>query len=141
MNNQDKPGLTWAHLNKNTLKEATRLLQFLKTRRAQKLIKYLTDSYQSVTDIYINARMEQSEVSQLLRGMRYFDLVHSKRDGKNIFYKLNTSEINRIKSIINKIATLGDQDSDNEDDGYTFYPAVPINPIYPARMQAIGHEI
>ena len=51
----------------------------------------------TVTDIYINLRLEQSVASQHLAALRRCKLVLTERQGKFIYYRLNWEKIYAVK--------------------------------------------
>lgn len=86
------------------LKKAAMILRALNHKLRQLLLK-LIDEHQkiTVTEIYVNLRLEQSVVSQHLAILRRAGIVLTKREGKFIFYSLN---YNRLKEINNFVEQL-----------------------------------
>lgn len=80
------------------LKKAAMILRALNHKLRQLLLR-LIDEHQkiTVTEIYVNLRLEQSVVSQHLAILRRAGIVITKREGKFIFYSLNYK---RLKEII-----------------------------------------
>ncbi len=84
-----------------TLKKADLVIRALNHKLRQQIIKLLNDKQeQTVTEIYVKLRMEQSVASQHLALLRRAGIVKTRRDGKFIFYSLN---MNRVEEI-NKLA-------------------------------------
>ena len=58
----------------------------------------------NVTDIYVKLRMEQSIVSQHLAILRSTKVLKTRRDGKFIYYSLDTRRLKRIGKKIEDLA-------------------------------------
>ncbi|HEU4609081.1 MAG TPA: ArsR family transcriptional regulator, partial [Chitinophagaceae bacterium] len=56
-----------------------------------------------VTEIYIRLRLEQSVASQHLAILRRAGIVRTDRDGKFIYYSVNTSRISAIMHCVESI--------------------------------------
>lgn len=57
-------------------------------------------SESTVTQIYINLRIEQSVVSQHLAMLRKANIVNDKREGKNIFYSINYQTLQKLNTFV-----------------------------------------
>ena len=74
------------------LKKSAMILRALNHKLRQQLLKLIDEQQKiTVTEIYINLRLEQSVVSQHLAILRRAGIVATKREGKFIFYSLYTS--------------------------------------------------
>lgn len=86
------------------LKKAAMILRALNHKLRQQLLKLIDENQKiTVTEIYVNLRLEQSVVSQHLAILRRAGIVITKREGKFIFYSLN---YNRIKEVSNFVDQL-----------------------------------
>jgi DNA-binding transcriptional ArsR family regulator len=56
-----------------------------------------------VTAIYKKLRIEQSVCSVMLKDLRGANLVTTRREGKQIFYSVNSSEVKRLGRLVNEI--------------------------------------
>lgn len=58
----------------------------------------------TVTELYIKLRIEQSVASQHLAILRKADVLTTERDGKFIYYSVNTKRVEEIAEIIEHLA-------------------------------------
>ena len=58
----------------------------------------------TVTEIYIKLRLEQSVASQHLAILRRADVLTTERDGKFIYYSINTKRMEEIAALVEKLA-------------------------------------
>ena len=58
----------------------------------------------TVTELYIKLRIEQSVASQHLAILRKADVLTTERDGKFIYYSVNTKRVEEIAGIIEHLA-------------------------------------
>lgn len=80
---------------------ASSLLRALAHPLRIKIINYISEQKKvNVFSIYTNLQIEQSITSQHLRILRDEELVLTERQGKFIFYKINTPLINRVNRVI-----------------------------------------
>lgn len=88
------------------LKKSAMILRALNHKLRQQLLK-LIDEYQkiTVTQIYVNLRLEQSVVSQHLAILRRAGIVITKREGKFIYYSLNYKRIQEINNFIEQLVS------------------------------------
>lgn len=88
------------------LKKAAMILRALNHKLRQLLIK-LIDEHQkiTVTEIYVNLRLEQSVVSQHLAILRRAGIVITQREGKFIFYSLNYKRLKEINSFVEQLVS------------------------------------
>src|SRR4051812_21179669 len=83
------------------LKKAAMILRALNHKLRQQLLKLIDEQQKiTVTEIYVNLRLEQSVVSQHLAILRRAGIVITKREGKFIFYSLNYKRIKEINSFV-----------------------------------------
>lgn len=57
----------------------------------------------TVTEVYVKLKIEQSVASQHLAILRKAAVVNHIRDGKFIYYSLNTNQLNKISSFIEEL--------------------------------------
>lgn len=89
------------------VKDATKMMSFLLNKQTKLVMKRLTGEYQTVTDIWMQKPVtEQSVISQILKGLRRWDLVLVERVGKNRCYKLDMEQIAKINDISKKLAAF-----------------------------------
>ena len=87
------------------IKKVSLILRSLNHKLRQMIIKMLSESDKlTVTEIYIKLRIEQSVASQHLAILRKSGIVETTRDGKNIYYYVNSKKLdflqNQIKLIL-----------------------------------------
>ncbi len=79
------------------IKKASLILRALNHKLRQQIISIIAEQKKvTVTEIYIKLRLEQSVVSQHLAILRKSGIVITQRDGKFIYYKINTARIQAI---------------------------------------------
>jgi len=67
------------------------------------ILNLLRDNDMSVTELMNSSRLSQANISQHLSIMKSRGIVNSKRNGKNINYKLTTPKIIKAFDIIKEI--------------------------------------
>lgn len=83
------------------VKKSALILRALNHKLRQQLLKLLEEKTKlTVTEIYIQLRLEQSVASQHLAILRRAGIVKTERDGKFIFYILNNNRIAEIGSCV-----------------------------------------
>ncbi len=105
MNSQQEPqsstGIKIDYLN---VKKAALVLRAVNHKLRQQIIKTLDESKKmTVTDIYVQLRLEQSVASQHLAILRRAGIVKTERDGKYIYYHVNHSRLEQINQIVNDL--------------------------------------
>ncbi len=76
----------------------------LKHPLRMKILKFIEKrGNTSVTPIYRSLGLEQSVTSQHLNILRKENMVVAKRDGKQIFYKVNFAQLKKINKIADSI--------------------------------------
>lgn len=82
------------------MKKAILILRALNHKLRQQILKLLDERRKmTVTEIYIELRLEQSVTSQHLAILRRANLVSATREGKFIYYSINykrVTEVNRF---------------------------------------------
>ncbi len=86
------------------VKKAALVLRALNHKLRQQMIKMLEENNKmTVTDLYIQLRLEQSVASQHLAILRRAGIVKTERDGKYIYYKVNEDRVNQINQIVDSL--------------------------------------
>lgn len=86
------------------VKKAALVLRALNHKLRQQIIKMLDENTKlTVTDLYIQLRLEQSVASQHLAILRRAGIVKTERDGKFIYYKVNEERIAQINQIVDSL--------------------------------------
>ena len=86
------------------VKKAALVLRALNHKLRQQIIKMLDENTKmTVTDLYIQLRLEQSVASQHLAILRRAGIVKTERDGKFIYYKVNEERVVKINQIVDSL--------------------------------------
>jgi DNA-binding transcriptional ArsR family regulator len=86
------------------VKKASLVLRALNHKLRQQIIRMLDDKQRmTVTDIYIQLRLEQSVVYQHLAILRRAGVVQTERDGKYIYYLINYERLDHINNVVNDL--------------------------------------
>jgi len=92
-------------LNYTTLKRAVLTLRAVNHSLRKEMIALLEEKKKmTVTELYIKLRLEQSVASQHLAILRKADILITERDGKFIYYSLNTKRIEEIAALVEELA-------------------------------------
>jgi len=92
-------------LQLNNLNKALMVLRAINHSLRQKIIGLLDSNGRlSVTDLYVNLRLEQSVASQHLAILRNAGVVQTEREGKYIYYSLNKNRLAEIKELVGELA-------------------------------------
>jgi DNA-binding transcriptional ArsR family regulator len=84
-----------------SIKKAALVLRALNHKLRQQMIKLLEEHQRmTVTDLYVQLRLEQSVASQHLAILRRAGIVKAERDGKFIYYRINEERVRRINSFV-----------------------------------------
>ena len=79
------------------MKKAPMILRALNHKLRQQIVKLLDEQQKmTVTDIYVKLRLEQSVASQHLAILRRAGIVGTKREGKFIYYSINTTVMDEM---------------------------------------------
>ncbi|MCM5527418.1 MAG: ArsR/SmtB family transcription factor [Chitinophagaceae bacterium] len=86
------------------LKKAALVLRSLNHKLRQQILKLIDESGKmTVTEIYVKLRLEQSVASQHLAILRRAGIVNTERDGKFIYYTVNTARIQDISAFVEQL--------------------------------------
>ena len=93
-----------ARLDYNELKKAALVLRAINHKLRQKMIDLIEENKRmTVTDIYVKLRLEQSVASQHLAILRKSGVVQTERNGKFIYYSVNSQRIGQIADIVDDL--------------------------------------
>ena len=86
------------------LKKAAMILRALNHKLRQQIVKLIDENKRlTVTEIYIRLRLEQSVASQHLAILRRAGIVRTSRDGKFIYYSVNSSRVDDIMKCVHSL--------------------------------------
>lgn len=86
---------------------AAHVLRAINHKLRQQIIKLLEEHKRmTVTEIYVKLRLEQSVASQHLSILRRNHIVRHERDGKFIYYSLNTEALETIARVVDELYAL-----------------------------------
>jgi DNA-binding transcriptional ArsR family regulator len=88
------------------LKKAVLILRAYNHSLRQQILKLIhSNDRMTVTEIYIQLRLEQSVASQHLAILRKAGYVNTDRDGKFIYYSVNNARLEEVNSIIKELVS------------------------------------
>lgn len=83
------------------LKKAAMVLRAINHKLRQQILKLIDESGRmTVTEIYVKLRLEQSVASQHLAILRKAGFVKTERDGKFIYYSVNTERLEELNKFV-----------------------------------------
>lgn len=86
------------------LKKAAMILRALNHKLRQQIVKLIDENKKlTVTEIYVKLRLEQSVASQHLAILRRAGIVKTTRDGKFIYYAVNSTRIDDIMKCVHSL--------------------------------------
>src|SRR4051794_33558364 len=86
------------------IKKASHIFRAINHNLRQQLLFLLhLNEKMTVTELYINLRLEQSVASQHLAILRKAGLVSTNRDGKCIYYSVNYGQLRHLRSISSQL--------------------------------------
>jgi DNA-binding transcriptional ArsR family regulator len=86
------------------LKKAAMILRAINHKLRQQILKLIDEQGKiTVTELYIKLRLEQSVASQHLAILRKAGFVNTERDGKYIYYSVNTSRLQDLNKFVNEL--------------------------------------
>jgi ArsR family transcriptional regulator, virulence genes transcriptional regulator len=87
-----------------SLKKAALVLRALNHKFRQQIIKFIHENGKmTVTEIYVKLRIEQSVASQHLAILRRAGIVSTDRNGKYIYYSVNTARLAEVSHFVNDL--------------------------------------
>lgn len=100
-----KKGNSEIQLDYADLRKAVLVLRAVNHKLRQRIIDLLDNNQtMTVTDIYIKLRLEQSVASQHLAILRRAGVVLTERQGKFIYYSLDSDRLNQISKLVEDLA-------------------------------------
>lgn len=89
------------NIDYHSIKKASLILRSLNHKLRQEILKIISEENKiTVTEIYVKLRLEQSVASQHLAILRKAGIVSTQREGKFIYYTINTSRIEAIQKFV-----------------------------------------
>lgn len=86
------------------LKKAAMILRALNHKLRQQIVKLIDENRKlTVTEIYVRLRLEQSVASQHLAILRRAGIVKTNRDGKFIYYSVNSGRVSEISRCVESL--------------------------------------
>ena len=86
------------------VKKASLVLRAINHKLRQQILKLIDESGKiTVTEIYVKLRLEQSVASQHLAILRKAGFVNTERDGKFIYYTINTGRIEELNQFVESL--------------------------------------
>jgi len=83
------------------LKKAAMVLRAINHKLRQQILKLIDENGKmTVTEIYVKLRLEQSVASQHLAILRKAGFVKTERDGKFIYYSVNTERLEELNKFV-----------------------------------------
>src|ERR1041384_4621669 len=83
------------------IKKASLILRAINHKLRQQILKLIDEQGKiTVTEIYVKLRLEQSVASQHLAILRKAGFVNTEREGKLIYYSVNTSRLEEVNQLV-----------------------------------------
>lgn len=88
------------------LKKASLVLRSVNHKLRQQILKLIDEhGKMTVTEIYVKLRLEQSVASQHLAILRKAGFVKTDRDGKFIYYSVNTNRLEELDKFVRDLVS------------------------------------
>jgi DNA-binding transcriptional ArsR family regulator len=86
------------------VKKAALILRAVNHKLRQQILKLIDEQGRmTVTEIYVKLRLEQSVASQHLAILRKAGFVKTERDGKFIYYSVNSQRLDELNQFVNQL--------------------------------------
>ena len=86
------------------VKKAALILRAVNHKLRQQILKLIDEQGKiTVTEIYVKLRLEQSVASQHLAILRKAGFVKTDRDGKFIYYSVNTNRVEELNQFVDSL--------------------------------------
>jgi len=86
------------------VKKASLILRAVNHKLRQQVLKLIDEhGKMTVTEIYVKLRLEQSVASQHLAILRKAGFVKTDRDGKFIYYSVNTNRLQELNQFVDEL--------------------------------------
>ncbi|MBY0534663.1 MAG: metalloregulator ArsR/SmtB family transcription factor [Chitinophagaceae bacterium] len=87
-----------------SLKKGAMILRALNHKLRQQIVKLVDEKKKiTVTEIYVNLRLEQSVASQHLAILRRAGIVRTDREGKFIYYSVDNARVAQIMKCVDEL--------------------------------------
>lgn len=91
-------------VNLLNIKKAALVLRAINHKLRQQILKQIDEHGKlTVTELYVKLRLEQSVASQHLAILRKAGFVKTERNGKFIYYSVNTNRLKEVNSLANNL--------------------------------------
>ena len=91
-------------INLLSIKKAALVLRAINHKLRQQILKQIDEQGKiTVTELYVKLRLEQSVASQHLAILRKAGFVKTERNGKFIYYSVNTNRLQEINQMVNNL--------------------------------------
>lgn len=91
-------------LNHLSIKKAGLILRAINHKLRQEIIQFIDGKGQvTVTEIFVDMRLEQSVASQHLAILRRAGIVKTKREGKYMYYSLNLERLELLNHLVTEL--------------------------------------
>jgi DNA-binding transcriptional ArsR family regulator len=102
--NTDSESGTALKVDLLNVKKAALVLRAINHKLRQQMLKLIDEhGKMTVTELYVKLRLEQSVASQHLAILRKAGFVKTTRDGKFIYYSVNTSRIDELNKFVEEL--------------------------------------
>jgi DNA-binding transcriptional ArsR family regulator len=86
------------------VKKAAMILRAVNHKLRQQILKLIDEhGKMTVTELYVKLRLEQSVASQHLAILRKAGFVKTERDGKFIYYSVNTARLEELNQFVKEL--------------------------------------
>ena len=86
------------------VKKASLILRAINHKLRQQILKLIAEQGKiTVTELYVKLRLEQSVASQHLAILRKAGFVKTERDGKFIYYSVNTARLDDLNKFVESL--------------------------------------
>ncbi|MBS1947419.1 MAG: helix-turn-helix transcriptional regulator [Bacteroidetes bacterium] len=87
-----------------SLKKAAMILRAVNHKLRQQIVRLLDENKRmTVTEIYVQLRLEQSVASQHLAILRKAGIVSTERDGKFIYYTIDDGRVEQVMKCVENL--------------------------------------
>jgi len=101
---EGSPGTTPLKVDLLNVKKAAIILRAINHKLRQQILRLLDENKKlTVTEVYIRLRLEQSVASQHLAILRRAGFVKTEREGKFIYYMVNTERIAAVNQFVDSL--------------------------------------
>lgn len=98
----DKSGTST--INLLNIKKAALVLRAVNHKLRQQILKQIDEHGKiTVTELYLKLRLEQSVASQHLAILRKAGFVKTEREGKFIYYSINTARLQEVNALVGRL--------------------------------------